>query len=322
MNRKDSVYERLGNRYRTPVTLAVILVFVFISAVCLFLWITGSRQRRVMLVVAANPATVISLDQEKHAMVVMAIPASAHIVGIHGVGRYSLEALWKLGKIDPKDGGLLSQSLAEFVGLPVDKYIGSKSETLLTYPDSVTELKSIFSFPGLFAFIAGRYRTNISLPTFLSLAWTIPSLRIDDITTFDIGSSTVLFDDNLPDGTTVKIVDPDRLDNLIGSAFEDERIRAESLRIAVYNTTPTPELSSRAERLLDKMGAIVVFVGNDTPQTDKCIISGRKKYLGTATAKFITNNFGCTLRESEDDSKADLILRLGKVYERRFLPQN
>ena len=105
----------------------------------------------------------------------------------------------------------------------------------------------------------------------------------------------------------------------MGTALEEDSIRKESLRVAVYNTTDMPTLGHRAERKVNKIGALVVEVGNDTPVVDTCIVSGIKSVIESFTVRFMVDTYGCKTNVSEINKRADIEMRIGRDFQRHFL---
>jgi hypothetical protein len=241
--------------------------------------------------------------------------------GTHGYGTYSLAAFWRLGEIDKKDGTVLSESMSEALGIPVDGYIGPKTGEFSKATDALTAAKSTFSFRNVFGFLGGVFRTNIPFAKFISLAWRLNFSRPDRVNTYDFtkNSEAVSVESVLPDSSTVQILDPQRMDAQLNSVFEDETVRRESVTVAVYNTTNMLSLGERVGRLLTNLGVSVVTVGNDTPEVDACVMQGSDKALKSKSAQVIVAVLGCKPVVGET-TRADLIIRIGKIYAKRFLP--
>lgn len=313
---KDGRYNRLGERYGGRIFFTL---FIFISAAFLvsFFWfIFNSHGRRLTLAVAADPTTIATFDFSAHKLTLLSFPSASEIEGVHGVGQYSLASLWQLGQIDPKNPKLLSESLTQSAGLPIEKYLGFRNG--VHYSDGLGSLRQIFSGAGILNFLRGQFINNLSLSEFVSLITFIKGLRPDDITKLD--GSVSLYPKKLPDGMTVSVVDPNKLDALIGENFEDDLLRGESLRVAVYNSSDTPELGSKVETLLTHSGILVILVGNDTPEVGRCEMSGTKSFLESETAKFIEQTYGCKPIKSVS-GRADLTVKVGHDFEQLFLPK-
>lgn len=317
--RQNRIYERLGWRYRHFLALVSLVVLSFLLIVGIGFFWSSSVERRISLVLAGDPTTVVLFDRDEQKMVLLSFPAGANISGVSGVGQYSLEALWNLGKIDPRDRQLLPQSLEETAAVPIPWYLGPAA-VLPAFSGSLDQVRQVFSFSEVIPFLSGKYRTNLSLPLFLALVSGTAGLKPQDTSLLKVSLTTALTENKLADGTKIEVVDPDRLEVLVGTNFEDERVRREGVHLAVYNTTKAPELGRRAERLLSHVGALVILVGNDSPEIDECLVSGQKQFLETATARFVVRHYRCGVKEENGSNRADLILRLGRQYERRFLP--
>lgn len=322
MVKTSHAYERLGQRYRRGLIFFSFFVAVVLISAALFVFLAKAGGQRVAVVIASDPVTVALLDRNRHKLTVLSFPATAQISGAYGTGKYSLSSFWKLGAIDNSDIKLLPASIGQTIGIPTPLFIGRKGESLPVYKDGTEAIRNTFSAGNIISFLSGKFVSDITIPEFLSMVSTILNLRPDDIITLVASPETVLTREKLGDGSLVWMVDPDRLDILVGKNFEDDEMRAESLHVAVYNTTPAPSLGSRAERILKHAGILVVLLANDSPEIGVCTLSGREKLLRTQTADFLVKVFGCRKMVSEENDRADLILRLGKDYEKRFLPEH
>lgn len=290
--------------------------FGFVVTALFLLWMLLPRPTpaypRQTIVIAADPITVVSWNPRDRTLIKILLPSDMQATGTHGYGTYSFEAFWKLGEIDKKDGTVLMESISEALGIPVTGYIGAR--TGLTGGN-------YFSVGGLFGFLRGRYRTNLSFNTFLSYVWLMQFSKPNKVTTYDFAGTPaqIAQDVAVPDGSHVFVLSPDQVDNRLAHVFEDERIRKQLITTSVYNTTDVPSLGTRAARLLGNLGVSVVSVGNTVPEVDICTISGTKPSLQSASALVISSVLGCKKIESNDAARADLTVRIGTQYAKRFM---
>jgi len=297
-------------------------IFIVLGFLAIGVWIFFPRPKnpygRETYILVSDPMIVASWSSADRTLTLISLPSDIAAEGTHGYGIYSLAAFWRLGEIDKKDGTVLVESVSEALGIPIDGYIGPKTGEFAYGNDALTTTKAIFSFPNS---IWGRYRTNIPFKKFIDLAWLLNFSRPARVNTYDFtrNSSAVAQESVLPDGSSVRILDPERVDAQLKSVFEDAPIRRESVTVAVYNTTAMPSLGNRVGRLLTNVGVSVVAVGNDKPEIETCTVTGPEQAMKSKSAEVIVVIFGCT-RVVGDTSRADLIIRIGKTYAKRFLP--
>lgn len=309
----------IGRRRHSRSVIGVLVVLAIL------VWIFFPRPTtpygRETYVLVSDPMIVASWSEADRTLTLITLPSDVAAEGTHGYGTYSLAAFWRLGEIDKKDGTVLSESMSEALGIPVDGYIGPKIGEFTYGDNSLAAVKSIFSLKHVVGFIGGRYRTNIPFKKFIDLAWRLNFSRPDRVNNYDFihNMSAVAQDSVLPDGSIVRILDPQRLDAQLNTVFEDESVRRESVTVAVYNTTNMPSLGNRVGRLLTNVGVSVVTVGNDTPEADTCTVAGSDQALKSKSANVIVAVLGCK-RVVGDTSRADLIIRIGKTYAKRFIP--
>lgn len=297
-----------------------VLAIVVILAAGAWIFFPRSKNpyHRETYILVSDPMIVASWSTEDRVLTLLSIPADVAAEGTHGYGTYSLAAFWRLGEIDKKDGTVLVESVSEALGIPIDGYIGPKTGEFAYGNDALTTTKAIFSFPNS---IWGRYRTNIPFKKFIDLAWRLNFSRPDRVNIYDFTHNTteVAQDSVLPDGSTVQILDPQRVDSQLKNIFEDASVRRESVTVAVYNTTDMPSIGNRVGRLLANVGVSVVTVGNDTPEIDTCTVVGSENALKSKSAEVVVAILGCK-RVVGDTRRADLIIRIGKTYVKRFIP--
>jgi len=321
VNPRSGRYERIGARYGAWLVRGFGIIIILLVCLCFFALQTRQLSTfRHTIVLAGTPMHIWSWDIAKNTFVDIQIPADTIIDAVRGYGRYSLEALWKFGSIDRNESFLAVQSLEEVLGLPIAWYIGPSDLALPHESDSRGAATGYFSFQKIVAFFSGKFRTNIPPSLFMQLVWKLLWVRPDSVVTLDLSrlDSGSLVD--LPDGTHVYVLDPDRLDVLFGNTFEDERIRKEARSVGVFNTTSMPTLGNRLARLLGHVGVLVVTVGNDTPMVDRCVVSGTKDNLQSLTAQFLIALLDCRKWERDEGGRADIVVRLGSDYRQRFLP--
>lgn len=307
-------YERLGARYGTLVVMIFVVCAVILGLVVSAYFFTKTDFSRMTVVSIGDPVIVWSQDIQSKRFVTISIPANAEVDAVGGYGRYSLDALWKLGSIDsPRWSSRLADASAKRAG-----EAGKKNGTLVS--DSLEEALGI-SIPWYIDASRGRWlpRTNMPLLLLFSWLWRTRDIRPDQITTISLRPETALAFEDVPDGTKVAVVDPVRVDVLLGSLFEDERIRREHLSVTVYNTTDMPTLGSRVGRMLNHIGVFVVRVGNDSPPVDACTVSGEKAVIQSVTARTMASIFHCQILERSSEA-GDLDIRVGTRYQARFLP--
>jgi anionic cell wall polymer biosynthesis LytR-Cps2A-Psr (LCP) family protein len=300
-------------------------ILLAIAILAIVVWIFFPRPQnpysRQTYILVSDPVIVASWSDVDRTLTLISFPTDMLAEGTHGYGTYSLSAFWRLGEIDKKDGTVLAESLSEALGIPVTGYIGPKTGVFAYGTNAFAAAKSIFSLKNVIGLLEGRYRTNIPFWMFITLGWRLNFSRPDRVNTYDFTNNPTAVGETsvLPDGSTVQILDPQRLDAQLSTVFEDESVRRESVTVAVYNTTSMPSLGNRGARLLTNLGVSVVTVGNDTPEVNACTVTGNDAALKSKSAQVIITVLGCKPQVGET-MRADLIIRIGASYAKRFLP--
>lgn len=307
------------------VTLPVRYGTLFVS-IAIVIWLIIPKYERPYpresMVLAGSPMTVLSWNEKDRSLILITLPEDMASEGTHGYGTYSFESFWKLGEIDKKDGTVLLESISEALGIPVTWYAGPKTGIFTRYGDDLAIAKKVFSVRNVISYIAGAFRTNIPLIKFISFVWLLQVTKPERIDTYDFTHAPLLIADDvtIADGSHQLLLNPVRVDARLAHVFEDERVRRETLTTAVFNTTDMPSLGNRVGRVLGNVGVSVVSVGNDTPEIDMCTVSGTQESLKSVSAKVIESVLGCTGKQTPEPERADLTVRIGKSFAKRFLP--
>lgn len=298
----------------------LIVLFALLFAVAVFFSVSRPKSHvsRVNAMVGSSPVAVWSWNRADASFTVVLLPAEV-AADSTGYGRYSLEALWKLGAIDKKGGSVAARSLTDALAIPIPWYIGEKNDQFVKVSDPISYGRQLFSFGNLFPFLLRRQTTNIPLLAYVSLSWALARARPDAVRVVDLRFEPPTASETLPDGTVREFLDTARIDAILKGRFEDEAIRAEGMTVGVYNTTNTPALGTYAARLLTGVGVLVVAVGNSEPVVDGCEVVGSSDVTQGRTARVIAELFDCTLLVSDIQERTDLRLRLGSAYAKYFL---
>jgi len=283
-----------------------------------FLYVTRSKSvlSRTNILVGTSPLSVWSWNKSDGSITLILLPSDIASDSSQ-YGRYSLEALWKLGFIDGASGAALAKSLTNTLAMPLYLFIG-EGDGLTPTADPKEYGQQTFSLSGAMSFLLGRRRTNIPWQTYARFSWALSSVLRDTVDVIDLANRLPVANETLPDGTKRQFFDIAQVDVLLEGRFEDEKIRKEGHTVAIYNTTTTPALGTYAARLLNRQGVLVVAVGNSEPQIEECRVEASEAILESSTAKIISELFTCQLAPSESQERADILVRLGSAYASQF----
>lgn len=273
---------------------------------------------RVTIALATDPVLVWSWDTHKNLVTVIALPAESVTDGAWGYGKYSLEALWKLGYIQSHQGTLLTKSLTHALALPTQYYWGVSTDSMQTLTDPLEEAKALFSW-GNSAHLVSAH-TNIPLRVLAAQLWSARTAKADQFTFIDLTRAIKTVKEELPDGSKRIVIDTTQIDELLAHVFEEDAVRTERMSVAIYNTTATPALGGKVARVVNAIGAFVIAVGNDTPEIAECTIAVAQEKKDAVTVARLKEIFGCTIVAQSSEERADIALRIGKRYEAEFFP--
>lgn len=292
-----------------------LVIFLSIVLTISIIWLTrnparGSATPYISVLVGSSPVTIWTWDTVHNTFIVLAVPSEYVASGADGYGRYSLEALWKLGFIDKKNGLVLSRSMEQLLAIRIPYYIGEQTDALSVTSDTVLYGKNIFSFRSTGKFFMHRLFSNMPLPTFIAMSWAMKRARLDALRMIDVREKSITVDEELSDGTKQAVLDPNRMDSVLTGVYADEVLAQEGITVAIYNTTSTPYLGTQAARMLTNLGIRVVAVGNAPSGTGQCEMKGREEVFDTKTAHVIRKFFDCTPAVIPEQERADVTVYL------------
>lgn len=281
--RRDPRNERVGKRYFR----VILLLFTSLSIIALvwFGWMVAAAfpSERTTIIASTDPLTIHSWDDTRRILTVVSVPQDIRIEGAFGVGVLPVGSLARLEAMDKTKKGILARSLAQTLGTPIHEGV----------------------------------LTPLSRVRFYLVTRTI---RPDAVKNIDLDALGVYRQEQLPDGTTVRVFDMNRFDALNAATFEIDSVRREELRVRVVNTTDTRGVGSRVARTVGIAGMVVVAVESEGPSQTDCTIVAKKIIWSTTSVGFLRQQYGCVLSEEGLDERVDVTLRLGtKLAEDFFL---
>ncbi len=315
MRESHSANERFMLRYRFWIRLGIVVSVLVVISVLYTLLAPRSDTSRETIVLVGNPTVLWSWNKRDKSFVLIALPSDTVIDAVHGYGAYSLDALWKLGEIDKRERNLLRQSMQEYIGIPISWYLGMKDQKTPVAADDAKDItRMYFSWQRLWSYVSGALHTNVPISVYFSFIQSFLLSTPDKISLYDMTELNGIQEEKLVDGSSIQKLNLGRFDEIIGHAFDDEKLRNEQVSVAIYNTTDLPSVGQRIARLLSHMGIFVITVGNDTPEISDCTLTASKNVLRTKTAGLIRRLYHCKEHVDEATVRADLILRMGSVY--------
>lgn len=313
-------------RRKRKISWVRISLLTFIIFVCLFF---GGRaagifrssvwdgQNRVNLIVDAENIYLISFNPEEKNLLVVEAPPNTYVEAPYGFGFYPFGTIYDLGEIEKRGGEVLTSTAQEFFATPIDRWLKIQSGEF-EIKDGQSAKKDIL---GLFQKNFNplekerALRTNLTIFDTARIWWKVREVRFDKITYFNLRESDVLSDFALSEGTSAKKPNLASLDHLLASFLIDGKIREESFKIEVLNSTDREGLGSRVARLITNLGGTVITLGNQENKLDHCLIKFKKEDSGKKTIQRLKRIFSCQVEEGDlSGSRADLIFVIGEDY--------
>ncbi len=262
---------------------------------------------RINFVLKGEETILASFEPNQENLSLILIPNQTLLEVCHGYGKYKVEAIPGLEKLEKREA-LLAESAQESLAVPVEGWIGMSN--VKCQMSNVKE--KILCEMGNQIF--QKKITNFSRWDLARLWWEIKKVKAGNVEILDLGKLNVLTQSKLPDGTVVFEIDSSILDPLIQKYFSDLAFKQEGFSIEVLNGTTHLGLAEKGARILSNLGGEVVWVGNSEAGSEKCVVGSGKNKKETYTVRKIIKIFGCSWQEKKEEGKTEITVILGENY--------
>lgn len=308
-----------------PPIVSILVVLFSLAVLCFgvyyFLAPKLLPQGRYSLLILGDPLEVMSIDSMRQEIDTIRFPKDTQVQGVSGLGQYRLDALWSVAATDATPASVVLESLTDELGVPFDRYIATKGNVWLKRKTDGPIYPTFFSLMNIITFLRHGFESNLTFPEYLGLVRTVSGIDVTRGTEYELTDGNGLLKERSADSIDQFVFDREGFDRMTDDLFQDTDIRQEGMRVAVLNTTGKDRLGTRVARIVSKLGAHVVQVGNDSNLADSCEVVGTKEKLLTKTALAVRQIFGCTNRVVTDEGQADITVRVGKAYAEKYAPK-
>ncbi len=269
-----------------------------------FLGVKGEKLNfgRVNIAVSGEQTVVFSINSRDREVTAVVIPNDVFLTEVaHGYGRFQVGKVYQAGEVDKRGGVVFKDTLQEYLGIAVDRYIKVAGKPAAEPKEFFLSLNYLFP-----------KETDLTLFERLKTAYTVSRVRFDRVETVELEG--VLEPVLLPDGSTARTLEKDKLDQILRGKFTETPIRNENLRVEVINSTTYSGLGNRAARILENSGVTVVNVGTVPLALEKCQLQVELKNRESETIKRINSIFNCRIEKLVINARAEAVLILGQDY--------
>ncbi len=317
-----------NNKVKSKTKLAVLVLLLLIGVLIisqlykLYVSLQNSSwdgNSKINLVILSSSVSLISYSPKDKDLKIVIIPQETYLEVAHNFGKWKIGSIYNLGQSEkvPQGIELLSQSLSQFLGVPMDGYLKLRG---FLHDKNALELITYLRQSQI-NFLNLKFSSNSSLNDWelYRLVTGVNSVRFDKIEEINLGKG-YLKDSVLPDQTKVKLALPERIEILSGKLFADSAISDEQLSIAVFNATKIPGLAQKAARLISNSGGNVIIEKNAQTQNLKksivlTTISSKSYTFNRLKAIFAKNCPNCDIvDETVQKSRAQINVVLGEDF--------
>ena len=252
-------------------------------------------KNQINLAFDAQPVAIASFNPQENSANILIIPNGTLVEAAWGYGPYRVESLFGLGELDGRGGEVLTTSLQEYLGIPIDAY--ASVENARPEWSRGGKIKD-FIIENIWSLLKNGGKTNLTKWDLARLWWKINNIPEDKIKIFDL--------------------DPQLLEQIISGFAIDEKIKEEDLAIAVLNATDQPGLATKGLRLARNIGGRVIGIGETEnfqfPISNfQCQIRSKKIYKNSYTVKKLSKIFNCDWGgENLEGQRAEVVLIIGR----------
>jgi len=271
-----------------------------------------------LVIQAEESFYLLLLKPETSSLKVLTIPENTYLQVPPQYGFYPLRNIYSLGEQEFDNGGqLLSLSLGDFLGAPVKAWlkINQKIE-----PSRRNLLFLIFKNVFL-----RKGRSNLTTIDSLKVMWVLGGLKRSSFDLINLEETTVLSEATRVDGQKFLKANSLLIDQLFLGVFEEEQVREESLRLAVFNASELEELAQKVGRALKNLGCEVVMVSNLSCDNPPCkrekseLIYQDEAISQSATFRKIKGFYPLEIKQDKiEGAKVDLMIILGEDFWQRL----
>jgi len=156
------------------------------------------------------------------------------------------------------------------------------------------------------------YQSNLSLKDKVQLFLFSIFVSTSDKTHLELKDSGFLSYEILPDGSNGFIPKKD-LPRIVLSQFSDPQISNENQKIKVISVNRL--LAEKVGQIINVAGGNLTLIEEEKGLDLDCLVSTKKK---TTTSVKIARVFNCQTEKLGEDNAFDIVIKLGKSFEKRF----
>lgn len=270
---------------------------------------------RISLVLAAKPAVVATYNPIDGNLTVISLPENLYCEVPFGYGTYKINNIWKLSRIERKNGTLYSLAVRDALRAPIDGWLGNYSaeveELNKINKEKIQKYLKNFKNP-LSVFQIFKYDTNLSFFDLLKLWNAVRNIPGENINYSDLSKFAVFLKSAGPDKINRLTIDSNEINSYSSPIFEDKAVRIENLSISIVNASDIAGLGEKLKNILENMGGRVIDLKNSS-QKERTICRAGKNIINTMTMRKIKRIINCAIEEKPAVS-SDLEIIIGSEY--------
>ncbi len=256
---------------------------------------------------------VFSFEPKSKTAAILLIPQNINTQVAKNFGTYQIGNVYQLGSLNnpPNGGELLRETTQDFIGAPVDGWMIVGSEFRVQSSElNIQEIKALVE-KSFWEGVRGA-DTNLTLLDFGRIWYAIGKTKIDKIEIIDFQELNSLKKTYLLDNAEVYEIDPSSLDAVLGTLFYNPQVLAERSTVEIINGTGKAGFGNKLARIINNMGAQVLFVKTADGLIKNSSILARDKTSYTVSK--ISKSFQISKIENKKEANVDISVLIGEDF--------
>lgn len=294
-------------------------VIVIAAAIFLVSWFktvfeeSHWQDEQVNLILSSEEMTaVVALKFKEKKLNGILLPNSLYLSVPHGLGDYSLGAVYHLGEIEGKGEELIKESLRNLLAMPIDGVIREEGWAFSEGKIGV-QLENLF-WQALVSPRKSGVFTNFTFLDILRFYFIKVKSFGENLTNLE--ETDILGGKELADKSKVYEADLEKLDMVVKKSISERKIEEEGREVSILNSTGHDALAGEFARLVNNMGGRVISLGNDDSYRQESLIRYADEETGKSyTLRRIEIATGFRAERGElSDGRSQIQIVLGEDY--------
>lgn len=282
-----------------PIKALTLLVFLAVSFTFIrlstYFW-DGASKLSIAIARENGDVEIAVLDPKSGSLTIVVVPKDTEVEVARHLGIWRMKNVRKLGEKEDIGGELVAETVTKHFKFPV--YVWADEEALGLVSG---DFKSVFK----------PYKTNLGLGDRLRVFYFALSIKNTNKEVINLSETKFLKEATLKDGEVGYQLSGSVFPRVL-SLFSDPSIVTNQGRAKIIDRTGE-NIGREVGQIIETLGLKVSSISDEEVESSECEVFGENRYA----VNFFARVFDC-IEGNDIASEYDLILSLGKSFEKRF----